>query len=73
VDGGADTITKLSGYLGNTWGTIETALSLTPKDPLFALNHGDCWNNNMMFKMGPNKDIQSHILVDFQVNLHIIN
>ena len=41
------------------------------KDKIIALNHGDCWNNNMLFRSttAP-KNLPDVLIIDLQVKMH---
>lgn len=57
----------LIGYIGKAYPMVSTLLK-SRTDKFQVLNHGDCWNNNMLFKFDPEtRKITDHIFVDLQV------
>jgi len=66
---GADaTIDKLSGYRPDATSLMLKLYQGEPDDTYVSLNHGDCWNNNMLFKKDPQSGkVTEHIFVDLQI------
>jgi len=69
VPGKQKTIDKLLSYRdGKNVNIMIETLSHESLHLLFVANHGDCWNNNMMFYRDPVSNKLTHnILLDFQV------
>ena len=47
--------------------TAEIVQVLEAKELFAVMNHGDCWNNNMMFQGSNLKNHEKMIFVDLQV------
>jgi len=69
LEGQQETIEKLGGMMGKMFPELETILrSNLGSNGFVVLNHGDCWNNNMLFKLDSETGkITEHIFVDFQI------
>jgi len=65
-----NTIKALESYIVKVGPLIKRCCKGDPNNTqkLLVLNHGDCWNNNMMFQKdsGTGK-VTKHIFVDLQV------
>jgi len=62
------TMNALSKYVGKVGQKMYKCYKGDENNKLLVLNHGDCWNNNMMFKMDPETGkVSEHIFVDLQV------
>jgi len=63
-----DTVKALTSYVGKVGSGIKKCYTRDENSKLVVLNHGDCWNNNMMFKRDPETGkVTNHIFVDLQV------
>jgi hypothetical protein len=70
VEGQEETLIQLRKMHGNAFQLAMDSIAFKPEEKIICLNHGDCWNNNMLFKLdSSNGKIMEHIFVDFQVNL----
>lgn len=71
-----EVIGKILAIIGTTFKkVITTCLETTPEDKLVVVNHGDCWNNNMLFKVTNSdgqRSVKEHMFVDLQVKNWII-
>jgi len=68
INGGQETIEKLKTLVGKTYDNAAKCMSVNSDDKIYALNHGDCWNNNMLFKLDPSsREILDHMFIDLQV------
>ncbi|XP_037051982.1 uncharacterized protein LOC119085637 isoform X2 [Bradysia coprophila] len=53
----------------NTMEELKATASGEAAEPFSIVNHGDCWNNNMMYVYGSESDIPVNIsLLDFQIS-----
>jgi len=47
---------------------LRELVTSSEAQPLLVLNHGDCWNNNLLFKKHPKTgQVYDQIFVDLQV------
>jgi hypothetical protein len=61
-------IEYLSRIAAGTSKRIEILLKKAAEQKFVALGHGDCWNNNMLFKIDPQTGkATKNVLVDLQV------
>lgn len=69
LEGKTETVGYLSSLIGHIYPEVNELLKSNHRASGFvALNHGDCWNNNMLFKLDPvTKKVTKHIFVDFQI------
>jgi len=68
VEGDADAIQSLAGLIGKTYPIVQQILKGQSSNKMNVLNHGDCWNNNMLFKLDPETGkVSDHIFVDLQI------
>jgi hypothetical protein len=68
VEGADYGIEKLVSYLGKISPMVRDLYFGTPEDTFQSINHGDCWNNNMLFKKDlATGKVNDHIFVDLQV------
>ncbi|CAL8097883.1 unnamed protein product [Orchesella dallaii] len=71
-DGVEETIQSLEGMKGKTFDMVLESLEADPNDILQVLNHGDYYNNNMMFlKNQETNEIIGHKALDFQLTRYI--
>jgi len=69
LEGQKETVKNLEAAMGKMYPEAEALFkSNLGSDGFVVLNHGDCWNNNMLFKLDPETgNIMEHIFVDFQI------
>lgn len=70
MEGGDEASQTLMGFAGKTFELAMDILKNRPEDKFYTVNHGDCWNNNMLFKKDPETGkIEDHLFIDMQVTL----
>ncbi|CAG9802883.1 unnamed protein product [Chironomus riparius] len=63
-----DMIQKIENLLENNFSELlKNCLDLEKTEPYAVLCHGDCWNNNVLFKYDKNRALKSLRLLDFQI------
>ncbi|CAL8123631.1 unnamed protein product [Orchesella dallaii] len=69
VKGRDDALAKCRPYVGRSFDILAENLDYNPDDEkLLLLNHGDYWNNNMMFLLDPDtQKVTGHVAIDLQV------
>jgi hypothetical protein len=69
--GKSEMIAKISEFKGGkSFQECCKAASLESPHLLLAVNHGDSWNNNMLFRRDPeSKELNHFVLVDYQVRI----
>ncbi|ODM90786.1 hypothetical protein Ocin01_15895 [Orchesella cincta] len=71
-EGTKETIASLGTMKGKTYEMVLESLEADPNDPLLVLNHGDYYNNNMMFLKDQEKsEVIGHRALDLQLTRYI--
>ena len=67
MKGSNELLAKLEKYKGKLFSTIIEVIK--PESLIPAVNHGDCWNNNMMFYSGNDGEELKVIFYDLQASM----
>ncbi|ODM93651.1 hypothetical protein Ocin01_13029, partial [Orchesella cincta] len=69
VEGRDAALAKCRPYVGRCFDVVTEKLQYNEDDEkLLLLNHGDYWNNNMLFSLDPEtKKVNGHVAIDLQV------
>ena len=67
MEGSNELLGKLEKYKGKLFSTVIEAIKIESLIPV--VNHGDCWNNNMMFSSGNDGEDLKVIFYDMQVSI----
>lgn len=68
MEGDKEVIEILTNSMGKSYPKVCQTVKPNPEDKLLVLNHGDCHNNNMLFKKDPaTGQVNEHVFVDLQI------
>ena len=66
MEGSNELLAKLEKYQGKWFSSVIEAIK--PESLIPVVNHGDCWNNNMMFASGNDGEDLKVVFYDMQVS-----
>lgn len=68
VEGDDEALQTLERFKGKIFKICLDLLKHKDEDKFYTVNHGDCWNNNMLLKKDPKSSRNfDQIFIDFQV------